>query len=197
MAIIEPTIILASQSPYRRELLLRLLPEFAVQAAHADESRLPGEKPAQLATRLAQAKATAVAEQTPDALVIGSDQVAALGDRVLGKPGNHASAAAQLMSCSGRSVVFHTAVTVMCKDRQFAEKHTDVTTVQFRKLTESEIDAYLRIDEPWDCAGSFKAEAHGSLLFEAIENNDPTGLIGLPIIWLAGSLRRAGIQLLK
>jgi len=178
-------------------LLSRVVPEFDVLAAHIDESPASGESPAALARRLAQAKAAAVAQLSPDALVIGSDQVAALGDRILGKPGNATNAATQLADCSGHAVVFYTAVTVLCTDRHFAETHTDITTVHFRSLTSAEISAYLELDEPWDCAGSFKAEAHGSLLFKSIENQDPTGLIGLPVIWLANSLRRAGVQLLK
>ena len=178
-------------------LLSRLVSEFDVSAAHIDESPVAGEAAAALATRLAQGKAQAIAKLNPDALVIGSDQVAALGDRVLGKPGNATNAATQLTDCSGHSVTFYTAVTVLCTAHDFAESHTDVTTVHFRTLTPAEIKAYLELDEPWDCAGSFKSEAHGSLLFDAIENRDPTGLIGLPIIWLGNCLRRAGIQLLK
>ncbi len=196
MATIERRIILASQSPYRRVLLSRLTAKFSVMAANIDETPFAGESPANLATRLATNKATAIATLNPDAVVIGSDQVAALGERVLGKPGNADNAAAQLTACSGQTVKFYSAVTVLCRELGFTESHTDVTSVHFRELTREEIDAYLQLDQPWDCAGSFKSEAHGSLLFESLENTDPTGLIGLPIIWLGNCLRRAGIQLL-
>jgi len=189
-----PPLILASQSAYRRELLSRLSGDFQTCPADIDETPLSGESPADLAVRLAAGKAAAVAEQHPEALIIGSDQVAALGDEPLGKPGTAEKAAAQLAACSGSAVVFYTAVSVICPARGFSAAHTDITTVRFRELTDTEIEAYLRLDEPWDCAGSFKSEAHGSLLFTAIENSDPTGLIGLPLIWLGNCLREAGLD---
>lgn len=189
-----PPLILASQSAYRRELLGRLCSHFDACPADIDETPLLDEKPADLAVRLAAGKAAAIAEQHPDALIIGSDQVAALGDQPLGKPGSPDKAAAQLAACSGNAVVFYTAVSVICTATGFAAAHTDVTTVRFRELTAAEIDAYLQLDEPWDCAGSFKSEAHGSLLFNAIENSDPTALIGLPLIWLGNCLREAGFD---
>lgn len=190
-------LILASQSAYRRELLQRIAPDFAAIPAAVDETPQPGEAPPHLAARLAVAKAAAIAKQHPKALIIGSDQVAALGDRPLGKPGNAENAAAQLADCSGNTVNFYTAVSVVRLDDGFTASHTDITSVRFRDLSRHEIDAYLRLDEPWDCAGSFKSEAHGTLLFEAIENTDPSALIGLPLIWLAGCLRAAGINRLR
>ena len=187
-------VILASQSAYRRELLSRLWSDFQTCPADIDETPQPGEAPAALAARLAAGKAGKVADQEPQALVIGSDQVAALGDTPLGKPGSADKAAAQLAACSGKTVVFCTAVAVLCRDTGFSASHTDITTVRFRTLADAEIQAYLRLDEPWDCAGSFKSEAHGSLLFTAIENSDPTALIGLPLIWVGNCLRAAGLN---
>ncbi len=196
MAIPQPRLILASGSPYRRQLLARLGLEFAVVPADTDERRRPDEPPAALAARLAHAKAAAVAAAHPDAVIIGSDQVAALGDRVLGKPGDRANAAKQLTACSGATVTFYTAVCLLYPSGSGKAEHTDITRVQFRDLGTAEIDAYLDLDEPWDCAGSFKAEAHGVLLFRAIENQDPTALIGLPLIWLGNALRQTGVTLL-
>jgi septum formation protein len=196
MAIISNKLILASQSRYRRELLARLTPDFEAQAANIDESRQPGEKPANLAARLACDKAKAVARLHPEAVIIGSDQVAALDDEVLGKPGSEKNAASQLMACSGREVRFYTAVAVIFPPGEVRAEYTDISTVKFRQLSRAEIDAYLKLDQPWDCAGSFKSEAHGSLLFESLRNEDPTGIIGLPLIWLANCLRKAGVNLL-
>ncbi len=196
MAIIAKKLILASQSPYRRELLARLTPEFTARAANIDESRQPGEKPADLAARLAHDKAEAISALHPEVLVIGSDQVAALGDEVLGKPGNEENAVTQLAACAGRTVRFYTAVTVIFPAENFSAQHMDISTVKFRQLSRTEIGAYLKLDQPFDCAGSFKAEAHGPLLFESLRNEDPTGIIGLPLIWLANCLRKAGINLL-
>ncbi len=196
MVIPEPNLILASGSTYRRELLARLGVEFTVIPADADESRLPDEAPAALAARLARAKAGAVAKAHPGAVVIGSDQVAALDNEVLSKPGNRANAAKQLGACSGHSVTFFTSVCVLHATQSFRAEHTDETRVDFRTLHAAEIDAYLELDQPWDCAGSFKAEAHGPLLFRAISTEDPTAIVGLPLIWLGGALRNAGIRLL-
>jgi septum formation protein len=196
MAITPDKLILASQSAYRRELLSRLTSGFVAQAAAVDESRKIGENPADMSARLARSKAEAVSALQPDALVIGSDQVAALGDEVLGKPGNEINAAAQLAACSGQAVRFYTAVSVIFPAGNFSAHHTDISTVQFRQLTSPEIEAYLKLDQPFDCAGSFKSEAHGSLLFESLDNQDPTGIIGLPLIWLGSCLRKAGVKLL-
>ena len=187
-------LILASASPYRRELLKRIVPEFEVCAAAIDESRHADETPAELARRLAHAKAATVSGSHPGALVIGSDQVAALGDQALGKPGNAANAARQLAACSGQQVIFYTAVTVGGPD--FAEQHLDITTVTFRSLNATEIEHYLERDKPWDCAGSFRSEGLGAVLFESVSTQDPSAIVGLPLIWVAGSLRRAGWELL-
>jgi septum formation protein len=187
-------LILASTSPYRRELLTRLTSKFDVIAPAVDETSREFEQPSDLSVRLAQLKAAAVAKLWPDAIVIGSDQVAALGTQILGKPGTTANAHQQLLACSGRTVHFFTSVCVLNLQNQFAETHTDTTTVNFRKLNPGEIDAYIKADNPLDCAGSFRAERLGVTLFDAVENRDPTAIIGLPLIWLAGSLRRAGFS---
>lgn len=189
------SLILASASPYRRELLERIVATFDVAPSSVDESHAQDEQPGSLAQRLASVKAAAIASANPDAVVIGSDQVASYAGNILGKPGNHANAAKQLLACSGRPVIFYTAVSVVSESNGFAEHHIDITTVNFRTLTAAEIDSYLEHDQPWDCAGSFRAESLGVTLFESIENKDPSAIIGLPLIWLAGSLRRAGVQL--
>lgn len=189
-------LILASQSPYRLELLRRLRLDPVALPADIDESPTPAEEPAKLATRLAAGKARKIATLHPDALVIGADQVAALGATPLGKPGGRARAIEQLEACSGQTVIFYTAVTVLRLSNGFAEQHTDLTRVQFRKLTSAEIAAYVDADEPYDCAGSFRSEGLGAALFESIENRDPAAIIGLPLIWLAGALGRGGVALL-
>jgi septum formation protein len=189
-------LILASGSPYRRDLLARVTRNFEVLAPAVDESAHAGESPAELALRLARMKATAVARLRAQAIVIGSDQVAALGSRILGKPGNEATAIQQLLDCSGQTVHFFTSVCVLNLQQQFDESYTDITRVSFRQLTSSEVRAYVKADKPLDCAGSFRAEGLGVALFDAIESRDPTAIIGLPLIWLAGCLRRAGIPIL-
>lgn len=189
-----PRLILASTSPYRRELLARLRLAFDVAAPDVDETPLPGETPQALARRLAAAKAAAVTARTPETWVIGSDQVAVLGDTPLGKPGSRATALAQLAAMSGRSVDFVTAVSLLHADgRQFDA--LDITTVRFRRLSEAEITRYVDAEQPFDCAGSFKSEGLGIALFEAIETSDPTALIGLPLIATARLLREAGFDL--
>jgi len=196
MPALSPHLILASSSPYRRALLERFPVEFEAISPNVDEQALAGETPAQLAGRLAEVKAQAVAARHPAAVIIGSDQVADLNGHALGKPGDHATAVRQLNDCSAQAVVFHTAVSVVCQQAGFTELHTDTTTVNFRQLKQADIDAYLQLEKPWDCAGSFKVESMGPLLFESVVSSDPTGLIGLPLIWLTGSLQRAGIRLL-
>ena len=186
-----PRLILASTSRYRRELLARLQRPFECVAPGIDEARLPGETPSALAVRLARLKAEAVAALHPGALVVGSDQVALLGADVLGKPGSVERCVAQLRASSGRAVEFLTAVHVV--HGAGAESHVDRTVVQFRDLGDDEIARYVEFEQPLDCAGGFKAEALGISLFVAIESNDPTGLTGLPLAWLSGALRRAGI----
>lgn len=190
-------LVLASTSPYRRELLARLIQDFDVIPPDIDESRLPGEPPIDLSARLARQKALAVAQTCPDAVVIGSDQVAALGTCVLGKPGTPENAVRQLLDCSGKTLEFFTSVYVVHLGGHFDESYTDLTRVSFRDLTRSETEAYVKADKPLDCAGSFKAEGLGVALFTSVETRDPTAILGLPLIWLAGSLARAGFQVLK
>jgi septum formation protein len=189
-----PTLILGSTSRYRRELLSRLRLPFEVHSPDVDETRLANEAPADLAVRLAQAKARAVASRFPQAVVIGSDQVADLEGDAIGKPGSHERAAQQLRSMSGRSVVFHTAVAVVRESIGFAESALVPVTVRFRRLSEAEIEHYLNAEQPYDCAGSAKAEAMGIALLDAIESNDPTALIGLPLIKTCQLLRQAGLD---
>jgi len=189
-----PTLILGSTSRYRRELLERLRLPFEVHAPEVDETPLPGEAPAALAQRLALAKAHAVSAAHPDAVVIGSDQVAELDGVAIGKPGDHARATAQLRSMRGRTVVFHTAVAVACMESGFRAANVASVTVRFRDFSDAEIEHYLRTEQPYDCAGSAKAETLGIALLEAIESDDPTALIGLPLIRTCALLRRAGIN---
>lgn len=188
-------LVLGSTSRYRAELLARLTPRFRQQAPGVDESRNPGEAPIALATRLARAKAEAVAARNPGSVVIGSDQVAALDDQVLGKPGDVARAEAQLAACSGRRVAFHTALCLA--DARGGElrlfEAIDTTEVAFRQLAADEIRRYVEREQPLDCAGSFKSEGLGITLFERIDNADPSALVGLPLIALCRLLRAAGI----
>lgn len=189
-------IVLASQSPYRRELLGRLLTGFEVLAPRVDESRQPAEPPRDLALRLARMKAAAGVRLSPGALVIGSDQVAALGDETLGKPGTPDRAVAQLLRCSGQLVEFHTAVCVAGPGDLPELSHIDTTRVRFRALTRGEAERYVAADEPLDCAGSFKAERRGVLLLTSIESLDPSAIQGLPLIWLGRALLDRGVPLL-
>lgn len=182
---------LASTSRYRRELLERLGIGFHCEAPGIEEAPLAGEAPAALAARLALAKARAVAERHPEGLVIGSDQVCALDDRVLGKPGTAAAAREQLAAQSGRVVTFHTAVALVGLQAGCWRQHVDTTRCAFRSLAQREIDAYVADEQPLDCAGSFKIEGRGIALFERVESLDPTALIGLPLIWVAAALRAA------
>jgi len=187
-------LILASTSIYRRELLARLRLPFDTQRPGTDETALPGEAPEALARRLARAKAADVAARYPGAWVIGSDQVAQCGGRALGKPGGHEAAAAQLASMSGQAVTFHTGLCLV-RDGEPPLEAMDCTIVRFRDLAPDEIERYLRAEQPYDCAGSFKSEGLGIGLFDAIENRDPTALIGLPLIAAARLLREAGFRL--
>jgi septum formation protein len=188
-----PRLILASTSAYRRELLARLRVPFECLAPGCDEQRLPGESAAALATRLARLKAETVAARHPGSFVIGSDQVAVRGDEILGKPGTVERCTAQLLQSSGREVAFLTAVHVVDGRHGRAEVHLDRTLVRFRTLDADEVARYVAADQPLDCAGGFKAESLGIGLFERIDSEDPTALTGLPLIWLSGALRRAGI----
>ncbi|MEP6906691.1 MAG: Maf family nucleotide pyrophosphatase [Pseudoxanthomonas sp.] len=187
-------LILASTSRYRRELLERLSLPFNIARPDIDETPLPGETAPLLARRLALAKAAAITLQHPEARIIGSDQVAALGEQSLGKPGTRENAIAQLVAMSGREVLFHTAVCLL-RGSEPALEVTDVTRVRFRELTVAEIERYVDAEQPLDCAGSFKCEGLGISLFDAIETVDPTALVGLPLIALSKMLRQAGYQL--
>ena len=198
-----PRLILASSSAYRRELLGRLQLPFEAVAPHIDETPLAGEAPEATALRLARAKAGAVALPCPGALVIGSDQVATLDGEQIGKPGDHARALAQLQKMRGREVVFHTALCLWdgrvadplaaAQVAQVAQVENIRVFVRFRDLPDAELDAYLRIEQPYDCAGSAKNEGLGIALLERIDSPDPTALTGLPLIALTGMLRRAGV----
>ncbi|HEX8614541.1 MAG TPA: Maf family nucleotide pyrophosphatase [Telluria sp.] len=187
-----PRLILASSSAYRRELLERLRLPFDVLVPDIDETPLAGELPEATALRLAQAKAAAVAARAPGSVVIGSDQVATLDGIQIGKPGNHANALAQLQTMRGRRVVFHTALCLWDGRSGTAQVENVQTFVTVRDLPDAELDAYLRIEQPYDCAGSAKNEALGIAILERIDSTDPTALTGLPLIALTGMLRRAG-----
>jgi septum formation protein len=189
-------LILGSSSRYRHELLSRLALAFEVVSPDVDETPLPGETPAALALRLALAKARAVATNFPDAVVIGSDQVADLQGLPLGKPGNHERAVAQLRQMRGQTVIFQTAVAVVCAGSGFEQAELATVKVQFRDLGDDEIENYLRIEQPYDCAGSAKSEGLGIALLESINSDDPTTLVGLPLIRTCRMLRAAGIRLL-
>jgi septum formation protein len=189
-------LILGSTSVYRRTLLERLRIPFTVVSPDVDETPLPGEPPAALAQRLALAKAQAVAQLHPDSVVIGSDQVADLHGEPLGKPGDHARAVAQLRKMRGQTVTFQTAVAVVCRESSFCQESLAPVRVQFRDLSDAEIEYYLQAETPYDCAGSAKSEGLGIALLSAIDNDDPTALVGLPLIRTCALLRAAGIPLL-
>jgi len=189
-------LVLGSTSRYRRELLQRLRVPFEVASPAVDETPRPGEAPRELALRLALAKARAVAAQHPRAVVIGSDQVADLEGQPLGKPGTHERAVAQLRAMSGRTVVFQTAVAVVCQDSGFEQVDLAPVRVRFHALSDEEIEAYLRAEQPYDCAGAAKSEGLGIALLDAIDNDDPTALVGLPLIRTCRMIRAAGVKLL-
>ena len=189
-------LVLGSTSRYRRELMQRLCIPFDVAAPDVDETPQDGESPHDLACRLALAKARAVAALHPDAVVIGSDQVADLDGEPLGKPGTHERAAAQLRRMRGQTVVFQTAVAVVCQNTGFAQTDLAAVRVVFRNLSDAEIEAYLRTEQPYDCAGSAKSEGLGIALLESINNDDPTALVGLPLIRTCRMLRAAGLPIL-
>jgi septum formation protein len=187
-------LVLASTSRYRRELLERLRLPFDTESPDVDEIPRPGESPAALAQRLALAKARTVAARWPESIVIGSDQVADLAGTPIGKPGDHARAAAQLRAMSGRSVVFQTAVAVVCEASGYTGQALVPVTVRFRALSAAEIEHYLRAEQPYDCAGSAKVETLGIALLDAVESDDPSALVGLPLIRTCALLREAGID---
>ncbi|MBX3609112.1 MAG: septum formation inhibitor Maf [Hydrogenophaga sp.] len=188
-------LVLGSTSRYRRELLSRLGLPFEVAAPDVDETTLPAETPAALATRLALAKARAVAQRHPEAIVIGSDQVADLDGVPLGKPGTHARAVEQLRRMRGRTVVFQTALAVACQATGFEAHDLAAVHVRFRDLSDAEIERYLLAEQPYDCAGSAKSEGLGIALLDRIDSDDPTALIGLPLIRTCRLLREAGLVL--
>ena len=188
-------LILASTSRYRRELLSRLRLDFEVEAPGVDETPCAGESPRALAGRLALAKARAVAARFPQALVIGSDQVAELDGEALGKPGDHVRATAQLRRMRGRAVVFQTAVAVVCGATGFEQADLAPVRVVFRDLGDDAIERYLRAEQPYDCAGSAKSEGLGIALLDAIDSDDPSALVGLPLIRTCRMLRAAGLEL--
>lgn len=195
-----PRLILASGSTYRQALLSRLRLPFEVIVPDLDETPIPGETPPDTASRLAQAKADAIACQVGPALIIGSDQVATLNGEHIGKPGSHERALEQLKKMRGRPVIFHTALCLHDSrpDAQHSLQNENVQTlVQLRDLPDAELDAYLRIEQPYDCAGSAKNEGLGIALIESIDSRDPTALTGLPLIALTGMLRRAGVHFFR
>lgn len=189
-------LVLASTSPFRKELLGRFGVPFETASPHSNETPLPGEAPDDLVARLAEAKARAVSNQYPEALIIGSDQVAVLDGKILGKPGSHEVAVAQLRQASGNCVTFKTGLCLLNSKTDHAQ--TDVISYQvvFRTLAEQEIEHYLRREQPYNCAGSFKSEGLGVVLFERMEGSDPTSLIGLPLIRLVSMLAREGVSIL-
>lgn len=190
------TLVLGSTSRYRRELLSRLNLHFEVAAPDVDETPQSGESPRDLALRLALAKARAVAARHPEAVVIGSDQVADLAGQPLGKPGAHERAVQQLRQMRGQTVVFQTALAVVCLATGFEQVDLAAVRVKFRDLTDEEIENYLQAEKPYDCAGSAKSEGLGIALLDAIDNDDPTALVGLPLIRTTRMLRAAGVKLL-
>jgi len=190
-----PAVVLGSTSRYRRELMQRLRLPFDVADPGVDETPLPNESPRDLAVRLALAKAQTVAQRFPNAVVIGSDQVADLHGEPIGKPGDHARATAQLRRMRGQSLVFQTAVAVVCQATGFSQSALAPVRVRFRDLSDAEIESYLLAEQPYDCAGSAKSEGLGISLVEAIESDDPTALVGLPLIRTCQLLRAAGVRI--
>ncbi len=190
-----PTILLASSSQYRRDLLNRFLDNYDVVDPEVDESNHEDLEPGELARYLARKKAEAIAMNARNALIIGADQLAVLDDRVLGKPGDHATAIEQLLAASGKAVTFLTAVCILDPVGRSRYEHTDKTIVRFRQFDRRLAEAYVKHDEPYDCAGSFKLEGAGFVLFESVTTDDPTALIGLPMIWLADRLLQLGYLL--
>lgn len=187
-----PPIVLASSSPYRRGLLDRFLDEFETVSPEVDESNVEGLEAEALATTLARRKAEAVSASAPRSLIIGADQLAVLGNTVVGKPGSHSRAVEQLMAASGKAMTFLTAVCLLDPESHGRYEHTNRTTVRFRRFDRRLAESYLRLDEPYDCAGSFKLEGAGFVLFESVETDDPTALIGLPMIWISDRLLQLG-----
>lgn len=190
------TLVLASTSPYRRELLGRLGLPFAIANPETDETPLPGEPPETIALRLAEAKARAVVASYPDALIIGSDQVAVMNGQMFGKPGTHERAVAQLQALSGKTVNFFTGLCLLDSRSGIAQLCGVPTLVGFRDLSDNEIEHYLQREQPYNCAGAAKSEGLGIALLTKMEGSDPNALIGLPLIALCDMLRKAGVELL-
>jgi len=190
-----PAIILASSSPYRRGLLDRFLDHYETVSPNIDESNKQGLAPEELARHLARKKAEAVAINARQALVIGADQLAVLNNQVLGKPGGHQKAVEQLLAATGKAVTFLTAVCILDPIGRSRFEHVDKTSVRFRQFDRRLAEAYLRHDKPYDCAGSFKLEGAGFVLFDSVQTDDPTALIGLPMIWVADRLLQLGYLL--
>jgi septum formation protein len=190
----QPELVLASTSPYRRSLLERLGLPFATAAPDVDEAALPDETPPDLVTRLAEAKARALAHAHPGALIIGSDQVAAMDDAVLGKPGNRERAIAQLGRASGRVLTFYTGLCLLNTGTGRCQTVCEPFRVHFRRLSPAQIEGYIAREQPFNCAGSFKSEGLGIALFERLEGDDPNALVGLPLIRLIGMLAAEGLD---
>lgn len=190
-----PSLVLASTSPFRRKLLEKLGLPFRCDDPAIDEAPQPNEAPAALVSRLSEAKARAVARQHPDALVIGSDQVACIGDDIVGKPGSHEVARRQLRKASGREVVFHTGLCLFNVATDRCQVAVEPFVVYFRELNDAQIDRYLVQDSPYNCAGSFKSEGYGITLFRRLQGRDPNALIGLPLIALVEMLGNEGVAL--
>lgn len=191
-----PPLILASSSPYRREVLSRLGVEFGSISPDIDESRRDGESPGELVRRLAEEKAAAISATHPKALIIGSDQVATLGNHILGKPGNHEQAVKQLKMASGKRVTFLTGLCLLNSESGRSQVSCEAFHVEFRDLTDEEIEQYLKKEKPYNCAGSFKSEGLGICLFKRLQGDDPASLIGLPLIQLVDMLRNEGLDVL-
>lgn len=189
-------IILASSSVFRKSLLERLHLAFTCHSPEIDESQVPGESARAYVCRLAEAKAQCLADKFPDAVIIGSDQCALLDQTILGKPGSHENALKQLKAAQGRTVVFHTGICVLHRATGFSEVDDILYRVQFRQLSDSQLAHYLQVEQPYDCAGSFKSEGYGVCLFDAMQGDDPTALVGLPLIRLTSMLENAGIEVI-
>lgn len=189
----QPKIILASSSPFRKELLSRLNLNFESYSPEIDESQLMGENATDYVCRLAKQKAKAISKDYPNAIVIGSDQCALRDGQILGKPGNHANAMQQLKAAQGKTIVFHTGLCVVHQDACFSEVDEVLYQVKFRTLSDAQLAHYLEVEEPYQCAGSFKSEGYGSCLFSSMQGDDPSALIGLPLIRLITMLENAGV----
>ncbi|AOE49801.1 Maf family protein [Kangiella sediminilitoris] len=189
-------IVLASSSPYRKELLSRVVESFSCESPNIDETPFPDEEPVEHVARLAEQKALAVSLNHPDSIIIGSDQVCVLDGKILGKPYTEEKAIQQLMGCSGKTVTFYTSLCVMESEKEDKDLSVVLTEVKFRDLTHEEIKRYVQREKPLDCAGSFKCEGLGIALFESLSSKDPTALIGLPLITLSESLRKLGIRVI-